>query len=500
MDFNFDPSVLQNLSTNPMFLAGVGILGDRGNNVGGNIARGFQTANEQQLAPVTLALKRLELQRAQRAANFNPADYMQTDQSDYNGLLNGSSQAQQGQAISPGAAAPAALGGPMGQIPQISTQTPTQGQVNFAPGQPTGTPQLDLPALVSGGIKAGLPAQDIQAIGMAMDPERYARMQAAAKALEPYTLAPGAIRGNPLVGVAPTANTNAPPESKLGQINALTAARDKAAAAGDTATAAQLDAAINQVSGKASQDFRAQALKFTQERTEGDPEANLAAAKAIASYQQAPLSAYSLKTPVGASIMKQVMQLNPQYNAQNYASSQKAYNAFSSGTQSNTVRSMNVGIEHLQTLMPLIDALQNGNVQAVNQISNAYKAQFGGTAPTNFEAAKAIVSDEVVKAIVGSQNALGDRDELKRQLANAKTPEQLKGVVSTWVNLMGGQLKGLKQQYTSGTMRNDFDEKWLTPNARAALEGTAPRIPVRSGMFNGKKVIQYSDGTTEYVK
>lgn len=493
---DFDPTTLLQ---NPLLLGGIGILGSRGNNALGNLQQGIQAAQQQQLAPVALALKQIELKRQQNAMNFNPADYMQTDNSG-SGLLSADAQQQQQGAMTP-FQAPAAVAGPIGAgVGQPAPQVPSQGQVQFQPGQPTGN--IDLPGLIAAGTKAGIPAQDLQTLAMSMAPEQFAKIQAMAKLYQPQKLGPQeqlvipAMAGGEGNGVI-ASNNNAPASSKLAQINQLTAARDAAIAAGDTAKAAQYDAAISQVSGKASQDFRERALKFTQERTEGDPEANAVTAKAIASYQQAPLSAYSLKTPVGAAIMKQVMQLNPNYNAQNYTSSQKAYSAFTSGTQGNTVRSMNVGIEHLATLGPLIDAMANGDTQAVNKISNAYKTQFGGTAPSNFDAAKAIVSDEVVKAIVGSQNALGDRDELKAQLDNAKTPAQLKGVVQTWTNLMAGQLKGLGQQYKVGTMRGDFD-KLLTPNARAALEGGQMRIPVRSGVFNGKKVIQYSDGTTEY--
>lgn len=497
---------INGLLSNPAAMAGVNLLSNPWLPVGQNIAQGMANAQGQQLAPITLALRRLELQRAQKAANFNPADFMQTDQSDYNGLLNGSSQSLQDQSMQPGTT-PAAIGGPMGQIPSASAQVPSQGQVNFSPGTPQGRGQLDLPGLVTAGIQAGLPVQDIQAIGMAVDPERYARMQALAKLYSPEKVGPGeqlvipadAMQaGGGAGGGVIAQNNNPPPSSELGQLNMLTAARDKYPEGSPQWK--MLNAAILQKSGQATQQFRQQMLQNTDYRLYGDPQTNERVAQGIASYQLAPASMSGFSSPQKNAIMSRVLEIRPDYNAQNYATSQKAYNAFTSGTQSNTVRSMNVAIEHLQTLNPLIDALQNGDVQAINRLSNAYKAQFGGTAPTNFDAAKSIVSDEVVKAIVGSQNALGDREELKKQLSNAQTPEQLKGVVQTWVNLMGGQLKGLKQQYGAGTMRNDFDEKFLTPNARAALEGTAPRIAVRSGTLNGRKVIQYSDGTTEYVK
>lgn len=485
---DFDPNTLLQ---NPLLLSGLGILGNKGNNVAGNIAQGIQSAQQAQLGPVAIALKKLELQRQQNAMNFNPADYMQTDQSDQNGLLSGASSAAQQQAIQPGAI-PAAIGGPMGGA--MPSPAPT-GQVQFAPGQPVGQPNLDLPGLVTAGLKAGMTPQDIQAIGMSIDPERYARMQAQVKAMEPYTLAPGAIRGNPLMGNAPTENTNAPPTSELGQLNALTAARDKLPPGSPGWNT--LDAAIKQKSGQASQNFRQQALQNMNMRLYGDPEENDKLAQGVANYTIDPKTLGSYGSLRKSTIIAKAMELNPQYNQQDFATSQQTANAFAKGAQGDKTRAMNVGINHLGTLLPLIDAIQNGNMPAINTMANAYKYQTGKEAPTNLAAVKAVVADEISNAIVGSRNALGDRDTFMKTMNENNSPEQLKGVVTQYIKLMSGQLGGLEQQYKAGTRRSDFQERFLTPEARAALSGGQMRVPVRTGTINGKKVIQYSDGSIE---
>ena len=89
--------------------------------------------------------------------------------------------------------------------------------------------------------------------------------------------------------------------------------------------------------------------------------------------------------------------------------------------------------------------------------------------PTNFDAVKKIVSDEVVKAVVAGGGALGDREEAAKTISSAQSPQQLAGVIANYKHLMSGQLSGLKKQYETSTMRNDFNQ-FLLPDTITQLE------------------------------
>jgi hypothetical protein len=143
---------------------------------------------------------------------------------------------------------------------------------------------------------------------------------------------------------------------------------------------------------------------------------------------------------------------------------------FSVGKNGNTVRSLNVAVSHLDTLERLGTELGNGNMQMVNKIGNEFAKQTGKTAPTNFDAAKQIVADEVVKAVVGAGGALADREEAARTINAAQSPAQLTSAIRTYKELMGGQLKGLKNQYEQSTGRKDF-ERLLNPETIGELNG-----------------------------
>ena len=163
--------------------------------------------------------------------------------------------------------------------------------------------------------------------------------------------------------------------------------------------------------------------------------------------------------------------------AANYGKTVKSTTAFGAGKQGDLVRSFNVAVSHLNTLSGLVDALNNGDMQAFNKLGNAVAQQTGQPAPTNFDAAKAIVGDEIIKAIVGGGGALADRENAQNQISRANSPAQLRGVINTYKELMAGQLRGLKKQYTDTTGQNDFDQR-LSPEARAELDGgTMRKVP-----------------------
>jgi hypothetical protein len=167
-------------------------------------------------------------------------------------------------------------------------------------------------------------------------------------------------------------------------------------------------------------------------------------------------------------------------NQLNVKQQQRVLQDFTSGKSAAAVRSFNVGISHLDTLGNLADALGNKDTQAVNRIGNYFATQTGNPAPTNFNAAKKIVGDEIVKAIVGAGGGVHDREEAAKVIDAANSPAQLKGAINTYKELMVGQLGGLERQYQQGSNRNDF-ERFLSPQAQTLRRQHAPTQNASAG-------------------
>ena len=123
--------------------------------------------------------------------------------------------------------------------------------------------------------------------------------------------------------------------------------------------------------------------------------ADRATAKNIAEGNIPPLTG-----PNSTRIMNEVLAMKPDYSARDYNLQTSAVKAFNQGIQGNKVRSLNVVMEHFNTLEKAADALQSGDVRAINAVSQFIQTQTGKPAPGNFNAVKEILADEIIAAVV----------------------------------------------------------------------------------------------------
>ena len=193
--------------------------------------------------------------------------------------------------------------------------------------------------------------------------------------------------------------------------------------------------------------------------TEAPPNVNNlnSAAPPVAAPGGAPVvvaSPVAAPTKTGAQIGAEMIQ-----NKQDNATQGAALKNFATGTQGNRVTFLNTAVAHGDTLAPLVDALDNGDMTAINAAKNFYKKQMGKEAPLNFDAVKRIYGEEITKAIVANGGTGDERKEAGKMLDAANSPAQLKGVIDKYQELLGGQLEGLRTQYKSSTGRDDFDTK-----------------------------------------
>ncbi len=212
-------------------------------------------------------------------------------------------------------------------------------------------------------------------------------------------------------------------------------------------------------------------------------------AKAIASYRYPPLSGWVMKSAWGQKVTALIYKYNPTYSAPDYTAKNAAVNRFDSGPQGNTVRSINVVFQHLDVMRGLMKALGTGNIKQINRASQAFSEQVGQPAPTNFNAAKQIVLQEVIKAVTASGGTLGDRETAAASIGRANSPQQLEGVLNTYTHLMSGQMEGLRRQFmtSTGLPGSTFDAK-LSPEAirsRKMFKGSVSTPSVQNNTAAG---------------
>ncbi len=199
--------------------------------------------------------------------------------------------------------------------------------------------------------------------------------------------------------------------------------------------------------------------------------------KKIADYEIDPRTT-SIKGGHREQVLSAVAQYDPTYDQNSFGSRAKAIKDFATGPQGNTIRSFDVAIDHLDTLKQYAKALDSGDNRLINEIRNRWLQNTGSPLPTNVQAIGPIVGAEVSKAIIGSNNALADREELRKPLQLSNSLPQIYGAIQGYQALMGGQLKGLKKQYEDTTGKKDFDKRIRDNTKKVLLSGESSQ-PVR---------------------
>ena len=149
------------------------------------------------------------------------------------------------------------------------------------------------------------------------------------------------------------------------------------------------------------------------------------------------------RDPSMARLAEAVFRVDPDYDETRYATRQKASNDFTTGIQGKQLLAFGSAVKHLETLGSLVDAMANGDAVQINRFSNLLQKQTGGVPVNNFEAAKSIVAKEIMKSIVTGGGGVEERQELSHLMDSAKSPEQLRGVINTYHELMNAQKENL---------------------------------------------------------
>ncbi len=151
-----------------------------------------------------------------------------------------------------------------------------------------------------------------------------------------------------------------------------------------------------------------------------------------------------------AEIAQAVNSYDPNFDAVNYNARQGTLKDFTSGKSAQTVNSLNTVAEHLGTLSDYADQLNNGNFQLLNKLGNAYMAQTGDPRIAQFDTARKAAADEVAKVWRSTGGSQADIEENLKNLDGAQSPAQLHAAIGTLVQLIGGKLTALQDQYNQG--------------------------------------------------
>lgn len=189
------------------------------------------------------------------------------------------------------------------------------------------------------------------------------------------------------------------------------------------------------------------------------------AIKGIADYTMNPAD-FSVRTSKGSMTKETAVTLakmyDPTYNDANYsvrAAYLKNLASSQTGTVGSAINAANKSINHLTTFATIMNHMATGGPGSRNSntLAQANTAALG-------------VSEELAKFFKGSGTVdVGSIEAWKSQInPNQVQPQAVKGTVQSAIDLLGGQLETLSEQY-SNTMGKSPTTDFLGPSARASL-------------------------------
>ena len=214
-----------------------------------------------------------------------------------------------------------------------------------------------------------------------------------------------------------------------------------------------------------------------------------------------PPSSFALKTPYWQNIMANVFEKDPQFSEQRA----QLRKDFTVGKHSTEINSINTALVHVGVLNDAIDAMNNGNIQVLNKISNELGAQVGSDKMTTFNTIVHRVGPEISKAYIGSGGSAGERGADEKDFDPKLGPQQLKSNAAMTAQLLRSKISSLENQWNQN--RSDampeFQQRFITPQAQQVLQKlnpqqSAPQVGQRVKLKNGQTItvkVVHPDGS-----
>lgn len=123
---------------------------------------------------------------------------------------------------------------------------------------------------------------------------------------------------------------------------------------------------------------------------------------------------------------------------------------FTSGKDAGTLNAINTARGHTEQGIAAVDALNNGDIPALNRIAQFYHVQTGSSAPLVFNSIKNALEGEISKSLTGAGATVSEIAKVGQDFSNAGSPQQLKDVFAAYGHLLDTKKGNLADQFKQG--------------------------------------------------
>lgn len=185
--------------------------------------------------------------------------------------------------------------------------------------------------------------------------------------------------------------------------------------------------------------------------------------------------------PTNNAIAYWVNALDPKHDDTTFPARNKLMTAYTSGKEATQINAVNTAMGHVGVLGDAIDALNNTNVPALNAVANKLGIAIGNTPATTFKTIVNRVGPELAAAYIQGGGGEGERGTTAGDFSVNKGTDQLKANVGITAKLLRSKIGSLENQYKQTMQRDDFQDRFITPEAQAALDKWSPKGRAASG-------------------
>ncbi len=188
-----------------------------------------------------------------------------------------------------------------------------------------------------------------------------------------------------------------------------------------------------------------------------------------------PLPPQGRNNPTNIAVNYWVNKIDPTYDAVNYPARAALMKKLTSGTEADQLDAVNTAMGHAGQLAYAVEALKNRDTNVLNSIANWYHVQVGDSPVTTYNTIVHRLAPEVASAYVKGGGSAGERVADENDFKASRSPEQLRGALGTTISLLNSKIGSMEQRYKTTMMKDDFRQRFITPEAQAMLAKWAPQ-------------------------
>lgn len=189
-------------------------------------------------------------------------------------------------------------------------------------------------------------------------------------------------------------------------------------------------------------------------------------------------TSFALAKPFWQNMMQLAQSVDPNFDATTWAARNATRKDFTAGQAAKGVTALNTALGHAGVLAENFSKLDNGSLPMWNAFVNSIGTQFGSDKVTNAKMAIDALASEARKvfAATGGGN-LTELQEWQKNFPVNGSPEQQKGAMKQFVELLDSRLVSLANQYNRGMGQSKEPLQLLEPHARHVFEKLVGREP-----------------------